>query len=75
MTPEQLVGRVFDLPATLVSDNTSNATLAEWDSLGHMTLIVELEATYGITVSAEDALGLTSVEAIKRLLTARGVRW
>jgi acyl carrier protein len=75
MTPEQVVGKVFDVPWHLVDDQTSNATVSEWDSLGHMTLILELETVYGVTLSAEDALALTSVETIKRLLTERGVRW
>jgi acyl carrier protein len=75
MTPEEVVGKVFDLPVHLVTDSASNTTVAEWDSLGHMTLILELEATYGVSVSAQEAMTLTDLSAIKQLLVERGVRW
>lgn len=75
MTPEDVVSKVFGVERRAVTDATSNATLAEWDSLAHMTLVVELEATYGLSLSAEDALQLTSVADIKRVLQRHGARW
>lgn len=75
MTPEQVVGKVFGVDARSVTDATSNTTLPEWDSLGHMTLVVELETTYGVSVSPDDALAMTDVAAIKRVLASRGVKW
>jgi citrate synthase len=75
MSPEMIVGRVFGVNVNSLTDTTSNRSLKEWDSLAHMTLIVELEAVYGIVLSAEDALTMTDVGSIKRLLHARGVTW
>jgi len=73
--PEEVVSKVFGVDRRLVDDATSNRTLAEWDSLGHITLVVEMEATYGVSLSAEDALAMTDVGAIKRILGDRGVTW
>ena len=70
---EQTLSRVFGVHRTQITDDTSNENLAEWDSLAHVTLIAELESSYGVSVSTEDALRLTSVEAIKRFLRDRGV--
>lgn len=75
MTPEQVVGKVFGVDPRAVTDATSNTTLPEWDSLGHMTLVVELESTYAVSLSPDDALAMTDVAAIKRVLTSRGARW
>ena len=75
MTPESLVANVFGIRLDAVSDETSNRTLSEWDSLGHITLILELEQAYGVSLSPEEALTLTSVGAIKRTLEGRGIRW
>ncbi|MGH7664211.1 MAG: acyl carrier protein [Gemmatimonadaceae bacterium] len=75
MKPEELVSRVFGVDRSRVSDETSNRTLPEWDSLGHVTLVLEIEATYRIAMSTDDALTLTSVGSIKRFLGCRGVRW
>lgn len=73
MKPEALVARVLGVPEGDVSEQTSNQNLPAWDSMGHVTLILELESTYGISLSMEDALQLTSIDAIKRLLRARGI--
>ncbi len=75
MTPEEVVGKVFGVDARAVGDATSNASLPEWDSLGHMTLVVELEATYAVSLSPDDALAMTDVAAIKRVLASRGAKW
>ena len=69
------MARVFGLPRSAVSESTSNATVEAWDSLTHVTLILELEETYGIGLSAEDALAMTDVGAIKRVLRTHGVDW
>lgn len=75
MTPEEVVSKVFGVDRRTISDATSNTTLAEWDSLAHMTLVVELESAYSLSLSAEDALQLTSVAEIKRVLQRHGARW
>lgn len=75
MTPEQMIGRVFGVGPAAITDQTSNQTLEQWDSMGHVTLILEMEAAYGISLSIEDTLAMTDVAAIKRVLGERGVRW
>jgi len=75
MTPEEVLGKVFGVPARELSDATSNRTLTAWDSLAHMTLIVELESTYGLSLSADDALKMNDLATIKRVLRDRGATW
>jgi acyl carrier protein len=75
MAPESVVARVFGLARPLVTDATSNATVEAWDSLSHVTLILALEAEYGVSFSAEDALTMTNVGAIKRVLQTYGASW
>jgi citrate synthase len=75
VTPESLVANVFGIPADSITDESSNRTLKEWDSLGHITLILELEQAYGVSLGPDEALTLTSVGAIKQMLQSRDVRW
>lgn len=75
MTPEEVLAKVFGVDRHTVNDATSNATLPEWDSLGHVTLIMELEGTYGVSFSPEEALAMTDLAAIKRVLAAHGATW
>ena len=73
--PEAVIARVFGVSQDRINDQTSNETLPEWDSLGHITLVIELEAEYGVSLSPEETLSLTNVAAIKRLLEERGMSW
>ena len=73
MTPEAIVARVFGMSRLAVDDTTSNTTVGNWDSLNHVTLILELERTYGVSFAAEEALAMTDVRAIKRVLRTHGV--
>jgi acyl carrier protein len=75
MEPELVISRVFGVRPSDVSDETRNADVEAWDSLGHMTLVVELESEYGVSFSADEVLQMTSVGAIKRVLGERGVAW
>ena len=75
MTPEDLAARIFGRDGSEIDDNSSPQTVPEWDSLGHVTLVLELESTYRVSFAPEEAMALTSVGAIKRALQDRGVRW
>jgi acyl carrier protein len=75
MTPEQVVAKVFGRNVTEIEDATSHDMLPAWDSLGHITLIIELEAAYGISFAPEEALKMTDVATIKRTLHEQGVSW
>ncbi len=75
MAPESLLARMFGLPRRSITDATSNATVAAWDSLAHVTLILELEEAYGISFAAEETLSMTDVGSIKRVLRSHGVEW
>lgn len=75
MAPEAVVARVLGLSRRAVTDATSNTTESTWDSLNHVTLVLELESAYGVSLSAEDALAMTDVATIKRVLRTYGVEW
>ncbi len=75
MTPESVVARAFGRDPSDVNAMSSPETLPEWDSLGHVTLVIELESAYGVSFSPEETMSLTSVAAIERTLRSRGVTW
>lgn len=75
MTPEELVANVFDLSPGDVNDETSQEGLEEWDSLGHMNLVLELEQAYGVSLSTDEALEIKDVATLKRILKECGISW
>ena len=75
MTPERLVAQVFSVNEGDIGEDTSNQNLPAWDSMGHVTLIMELESSFDVSLSIDEALAMTSVGEIKKVLERRGVRW
>ena len=51
---------VFDEDITVTAETTS-ADIEDWDSLTHITLISEVEDTFGIKFSMKDVLGMKNV--------------
>ncbi|MGX8774421.1 MAG: acyl carrier protein [Bacillota bacterium] len=43
--------------------------IIQWDSIGHMDLIADLEAAYGIQMDTKDVLDLSTYEKGIRILT------
>ena len=51
---------VFDEEITVTPETTSS-DIEEWDSLTHITLISEVEETFGVKFSMKDELGMKNV--------------
>ena len=56
-------GEVFSLPPEQVSASTSPDSLAAWDSLQHLNLVLVLEQEFRIQFTPEEMRVLFSVEA------------
>ena len=63
-----MVARVFNLDASEVTDQSSRKTIAEWDSMGHLSLINGLEEEFKVSIAIADAMEMTSVRHIKKIL-------
>ena len=48
-----------------LTDEDSPSTIAEWDSLSHISLVMALEAEFGVQFEPEDLAGMASVAAIR----------
>jgi citrate synthase len=66
-----LIGETLRLPADRVTDRLSFGDVSEWDSLGHMNLLMALEERYGVPLDEDLIARLVSVEAICAYLEER----
>ncbi len=73
MSIEEVVAKVFKVDVSEVTDLSSKETLAEWDSMGHLSLVMSLEEQFKVSLSIADAMEMTSVQHIKRILREYGV--
>lgn len=60
--------RALSVAEECITDDLHYQHIPEWDSLGHLVLIEELERTFNITLQKEDILSLTSYSDAKRIL-------
>ena len=73
MSVEEVVARIFSLDPSEVTDRSSKETIADWDSMGHLSLITGLEEEFKVSIAIADAMEMTSVQHIKRILKDYGV--
>lgn len=69
----RLVGDVFGKDPGAIADADGPHTISEWDSMGHLNLVLALEAEFALSISADEATNLLTVSAIRELLRARGI--
>jgi acyl carrier protein len=65
---EEVVAKVFHIPAASVTDDLEFNGVPEWDSLNHFNLMLELEQVYGVTVGEDEMVNLTTVRAIREFI-------
>jgi acyl carrier protein len=67
-----ILADALQVPQEQISPELAFGDLPEWDSMGHMEVIMRLEESFGIEVNADTIAGLTSVPAICSYLEAQG---
>lgn len=71
---KQIMADAFEVPVSEIPDDASTENFAAWDSLGHMQLMLALEAEFGLSLSTEEMLELTSLDRVEALLRREGAQ-
>jgi acyl carrier protein len=67
----QTVGRVLGMSPQDINEQSSPETVANWDSLKHMNLVLALEEEFGVTFTDDEIMSMLSVELILDTLSTR----
>ncbi len=70
---EEVVGSVLGVSPQSLSDDSSSENVQEWDSLRQLSILLALESAYGITITADQALDMNSIAAIRALLAKHDI--
>jgi acyl carrier protein len=65
--------RALNIPPEHVTDDLAYNTLKEWDSIGHMVLVAEIEGAFDVMFDTDDILGMSTVAKAREILTRYGV--
>lgn len=63
-----VMGKVLQIPPQDISVDASRETLAAWDSLKHMNLILALEDEFGVEFSDQEIAGTSSLSLLLEAL-------
>jgi citrate synthase len=69
---QALLGEALGVPAEQVTPSLAFGDLPQWDSMGHMEVMMLLEARFGVEINAETITALTSGPAIYAYLQENG---
>ena len=67
-----LLAEAIQVSPELVTSDLSFGDLPQWDSLGHMEVMMQLEDEFGIEISADTIAELISIPEICKFLEERG---
>ena len=65
---QAVLAETFQTPLENIPAELAFGGLPQWDSMGHMGLMLALEERYGVEISAETIAELTSLAAIQAYL-------
>ncbi len=70
----EVIGSVLGVSPESLSDESSIENTDGWDSLRQLSVLLALESAYGICITTDQALDMTSISAIKAVLAKHGVQ-
>ena len=65
----------FSIDESKLDDNLEYNTIPEWDSVGHMGLIAELEEVFDIMMEMDDIIDFSSYKKGLELIAKYGVEF
>lgn len=63
---------VFSDPSLILSETLNASNVENWDSLNHISLIVEIESLMQLTFSTDELIELTNVGDFVNLIEKKG---
>jgi len=67
----KILSQIMNVPIDQLNDNSSPDTVANWDSLKHMNLILALEEKFAVAFSEEEIIDMLSVKSIVDVLSKK----
>jgi acyl carrier protein len=69
---QSLLAEAIQVPGEIVTPDLSFGDLPQWDSLGHMEVMLRLEDEFGVAIDADTIAQLISIPEICRFLESNG---
>ncbi len=64
--------RVLGIAPERVTDDLRYASIPEWDSIAHMSVVAALEEAFGVMIDMDDVIDMSSVAKAREILAKHG---
>ena len=65
---EKIIREVFEIAEDTIDENWTSDDIPDWDSVGHLNLIMEVEKEFNIKVEIEEMFEIEKLADIARIL-------
>jgi acyl carrier protein len=65
------IASVLDIPADRLGEDSSGRTVAQWDSIAHMNVVLALEQRFNISFTLDEIMAMRNVEAIRTIVESK----
>jgi acyl carrier protein len=65
---KQVIASTFQIPIDSISPDSSSQSIPQWDSVGHINLVMGLEKQFGVKFNMNEILEMRDVSTIERIL-------
>ena len=70
---QEIMASTLEIPASSIREDSTMDDIEEWDSLGHVHIMVALEGAFDLYMDVEDFAEMNSVPAIIAYLESENV--
>jgi acyl carrier protein len=72
---KQVLAYVFGVDVSDINDEASVDTIAKWDSLNHLNLVLALEEQFQVSLSEDQIIEMLNYPLVKAVLQEQGVEF
>jgi len=70
---EKIIREVFDIEAGTIDENWTSDDIPDWDSVGHLNLIMEVEKEFNIKIEIEEMFEVEKLKDIVKILGKKNI--
>lgn len=67
------IATTFDIPVEAVRADSSSEAIEQWDSIGHINLVMALEQRLGLKFTIEEIMEMKTIAAICKVVESKRI--
>lgn len=66
---KEVFAEALDIEIDEIEEDSSQDNLEDWDSLGHLNLISEIEKTFKVKITMDEVMAMTTYAKVKEVVS------